>query len=143
MMTRIISSVKMRPWLLLSLLLIRTLTGSVFAQQLNPKDTTVLPNGTDGMVFTPRKADSTYIRVKSDLPWNEFTGLYSTFKIGAGYIGDVVTHIKDDVFNKQMDSLGLDVKPAFQTRDFRILGSGRFMRIRPSPRRSPKAFNRF
>jgi phosphate-selective porin OprO/OprP len=129
MMTRNISLAKMRPWLLL-LLFTQILAGRVFSQQVKPTDTVDLPNGTDGLTFNPRKADSTFLKVRSDLPWNEFTGIYATFKIGAGYIGDYATYIQDDVFKTQMDSLGLDVKPNFKTRDFRILGSGRLLKTK-------------
>src|SRR4051794_37944949 len=40
---------------------------------LHAQDTSkALPNGTDGLTFTPRSADSTFINQKKDLPPNEF-----------------------------------------------------------------------
>jgi phosphate-selective porin OprO/OprP len=90
------------------------------------KDTT-LPDGTDGMVFTPRAADTVFVDKKSDLPANEFEGKYATFRVGMGYIGDFTGYSQDAIFKQQMDSAGLDLKPNYQTRDFRILGSGRIL----------------
>jgi phosphate-selective porin OprO/OprP len=96
---------------------------------LHAQDTSkILPNGTDGLTFTPRSADSTFINQKKDLPPNEFEGTYATFKVGLGYIGDFTAYAQDKVFKQQMDSAGLDLTPHYQTRDFRILGSGRFLK---------------
>ena len=54
-----------------------------FCQQVRPLDSIQnLPNGTDGLTFLPRKSDSTFLKVSNDLPFNEFTGIYSTFKMG-------------------------------------------------------------
>src|SRR4030095_4494557 len=124
-------SIKLKFLLLLFIALVLLLAGKSYSQTLNPQDSTSrLPNGTDGLTFTPRKSDSTYIKVKRDLPFNEFTGIYATFKIGAGYIGDFTTYIQNDVFKQQMDSAGLDLGPSFATRDFRIIGSGRVLKIK-------------
>jgi phosphate-selective porin OprO/OprP len=114
--------------LLLLFVIFQVSIADVHAQELKPSDTIPLPNGTDGLTFKPRKADSTFLKVRSDLPFNEFVGIDATFKIGAGYIGDFTMYAQDDVFKQQMDSLNLDLKPKFQTRDFRILGSGRILR---------------
>src|SRR4030095_8192261 len=103
----------MRFLLVLFIILIQLLPERSYSQEIRPEDSTSrLPNGTDGLTFTPRKSDSTYIKVKSDLPFNEFTGIYATFKIGAGYIGDFTTYIQNDVFKQQMDSAGLDLGPS-------------------------------
>jgi phosphate-selective porin OprO/OprP len=97
--------------------------------RLNAQDTTkLLPNGTDGLTFTPREADSTFIKVHSDLPFNEFTGIYGTFKVGLGYIGDFTAYSQSKVFKQQMDSLGLDLSPSYKTRDFRLIFSGRLVK---------------
>jgi phosphate-selective porin OprO/OprP len=107
-------------------LVLVALPGVIYSQ-----DTTkVLPNGTDGLLFQPRAADSTFIRKKSDLAPNEFEGTYSTFRIGLGYIGDATAYSQDKVFRQQMDSAGLNLTPAFKTRDFRILASGRFLKLK-------------
>ena len=93
------------------------------------QDTTkILPNGTDGLVFTPKPADTTFVNTKKQLAPNEFEGEYSTFRIGLGYIGDFTAYSQSKVFKQQMDSAGLDLTPHYQTRDFRILGSGRFLK---------------
>ena len=95
-----------------------------FSQQ-NPK---TYPNGTDGLVFTQRAADTVFVDKKSDLEANEFEGKYATFRVGTGYIGDFTAYSQDKVFKQQMDSANLDLTPHYQTRDFRILGSGRFLK---------------
>jgi phosphate-selective porin OprO/OprP len=98
---------------------------------LHAQDTTkILPNGTDGLVFTPRAADTVFIDKKSDLAPNEFEGTHSTFRIGGGYIGDYTAYSQDKVFKQQMDSAGLDLNAHYQTRDFRILASGRFLKTK-------------
>ncbi len=98
---------------------------------LYAQDTTkTLPNGTDGLTFTPRAADTVFIDKKSDLAPNEFEGTNATFRIGMGYIGDFTAYSQSKVFKQQMDSLGLDLTPSYKTRDFRILGSGRFLKMK-------------
>jgi len=87
-----------------------------------------LPNGTDGLLFTPRVADSTFVTKKSDLAPNEFEGTYSTFRIGLGFIGDYTAYSYDKTFRRQMDSANLNLVPTYKTRDFRILASGRFLK---------------
>src|SRR5215831_3908681 len=82
-----------------------------------------MPNGTDGLVFTPHSADTIKSQLKNLQP-NEFEGKIATFKIGLGYIHDFVTYRESKEFRQQMDTAGFDLKPTFQVRDFRILGSG-------------------
>ena len=79
-----------------------------------------IPDGTEGVVLVVPPKDS----LVQKLPGNEFDGKYSNFKIGLGYILDYVTYSQDDVFKAQMDSANLVLDPKWQTRDFRILGSG-------------------
>jgi phosphate-selective porin OprO/OprP len=93
------------------------------------KDTT-LPNGTDGLTFAIRHADSTFLNNKKDLPPNEFAGTYATFKVGLGYIGDFTAYGQSKVFKQQMDSAGYNLIPTYKTRDFRILGSGRLLKTK-------------
>ena len=88
---------------------------------------TLLPNGTDGLVFTPRAADTVFVNKTNDLEANEFEGKYATFRIGMGYIGDFTGYAQDNTFKQQMDSAKLDLNAHYQTRDFRILGSGRLL----------------
>ena len=79
-----------------------------------------IPDGTDGVYF---KEDSLSGEPKKDP--NEVVKRKSTFKIGFGYIHDFTAYKQNDVFRQQMDSLGLDLKPKSQPRDFRVLGSFR------------------
>jgi phosphate-selective porin OprO/OprP len=79
-----------------------------------------IPDGTDGVYF---KEDSLTGEPKKDP--NEVVKRKSTFKIGLGYIHDFTAYDQNDVFKRQMDSLGLDLKPTSQPRDFRVLGSFR------------------
>jgi len=53
-----------------------------------------VPDGTEGVTIEKRSQDS----ISKKLPPNEFNGPYSTFRIGAGYIGDATTYSQDDVF---------------------------------------------
>src|SRR5690348_4010974 len=62
---------------------------------------------------------------------NDFSGTYSTFKIGLGFNYDFTTYKESDVFKQQMDSAGLNLRPTFKLRDFRILGSGVLKTKRP------------
>lgn len=98
-----------------------------YGQEIKKADTT-LPDGTEGVVFHPKAADSILTKSKNTLAPNEFEGTHSTFRIGFGYIGDASTYSQDETFKKQMDSLGITLDPKFATRDFRILGSGRFLK---------------
>jgi phosphate-selective porin OprO/OprP len=108
-----------------------TLLNLAFVSSTNAQDTTkLLPNGTDGLLFSQRAADSTFIKKKSDLAPNEFEGNYSTFRIGMGYIGDYTAYSESKIFKQQMDSAGINLTPHYQTRDFRILGSGRFLKVK-------------
>src|SRR4051794_26105680 len=60
---------------------------------IHAQDTTkTLPNGTDGLTFTPRAADTVFIDKKSDLAPNEFEGTNATFRVGMGYIGDFTAY---------------------------------------------------
>ena len=87
-----------------------------------------VPNGTDGLVLTVPPPDS----VTKKLPPNEFVGSVSTLKLGMGFIGDYAAYSMDDVFKQQMDSAGLDPdKSIYETRDFRIMGSGVLKTKRP------------
>jgi phosphate-selective porin OprO/OprP len=84
-----------------------------------------VPDGTDGLVLTVPKVDSTSHKA-TNLPFNQFNTRLTTIKIGMGYIGDVVTFSQDKVFKQQMDSAKLTFPTGYKTRDFRILTSGQF-----------------
>ena len=113
-------------WLSLFVLLIELIPWRSFSQ-----DTTrILPNGTDGLTFHVHAADTIFANKKPDLAPNEFEGTYSTFRIGAGFIGDYSAYSYNRVFRQQMDSAGIDLTPIYKTRDFRILASGRFLKTK-------------
>jgi phosphate-selective porin OprO/OprP len=122
-----------RFWPLLFIVLIQFLPAGVNSQDLSKTPQEIsksLPNGTDGLIFYKRATDTVFINKKLDLPWNEFQGTSSTFKIGAGYIGDFTSYSESEVFKQQMDSLKVNLTPTFQTRDFRVLGSGRLLKTK-------------
>ena len=83
------------------------------------------------LIFTPRAADHRIYRVKKAI-WRlmNLKVLYATFRIGLGYIGDFTAYSQSKVFKQQMDSLGLDLTPSYKTRDFRILVSGRLLKMK-------------
>ncbi|MBX7110156.1 MAG: OprO/OprP family phosphate-selective porin [Chitinophagales bacterium] len=95
------------------------------------QDTTQsLPDGTNGFYFQPRNADNEFAIDKKDLAPNEFVGTAAMFRIGAGYIGDFTAYAQSDLFRQQMDSANLELAPNYQTRDFRMLFSGRFLKTK-------------
>lgn len=89
-----------------------------------------VPNGTDGLAFPVKGADSTFVSNKAGLAPNEFEGTYSTFRIGLGFIGDFTAYAQSATFKQQMDSLNIDLNARYQTRDFRVLGSGRLLKVK-------------
>jgi phosphate-selective porin OprO and OprP len=93
------------------------------------KDST-FPDGTNGIYFNARHADSTFAKNREDLASNEFVGTDATFRFGAGYIGDFTAYAQSKVFKQQMDSANLDLTPTYATRDFRLLFSGRFLKTK-------------
>src|SRR5688572_8291710 len=100
----------------------------VFADAQEKKDS--LPDGTEGVVFTVKPEDTILSKAASSLQPNEFEGTHSTFRIGLGYIGDFTTYAYDNTFKQQLDSLKINLDPIYKTRDFRILGSGRFLKTK-------------
>jgi len=97
------------------------LSSQLFAQV--PQDK--VPDGTEGELLTVPAVDSTTGKT-TNLEKNEVNAKFSTFKIGMGYIGDYAAYVMDDDFKKQMDSAKLEMKDMYKTRDFRVLGSGKF-----------------
>jgi phosphate-selective porin OprO/OprP len=79
-----------------------------------------VPDGTEGEVLTVIPEDTP----AKTLPWNQFDGAYSTLKFGMGYAGDYAGFKQSDEFRQQMDLAGVEFKPAYQTRDFRLMFSG-------------------
>jgi len=93
--------------------------GISFAQEEKKE----LPDGTEGMQHVVPEIDSATGKA-TNLPPNEVNTNFSTFKVGLGFIYDVVAYSQDDIFKQQMDSLGQEVEAVGKLRDFRILASG-------------------
>src|SRR5437870_2212484 len=74
----------------------------------------VVPNGTDGLLYTLPPPDPA---VKT-LPANEFNGRFTTIKLGMGFIYDAVAYKQSNEFKRQMDTADLDVYARGKTRDF-------------------------
>jgi phosphate-selective porin OprO/OprP len=89
-----------------------------------------VPDGTEGVEHKVRAIDTILVDKKKELGPNEFEGTHSTFRIGMGYIGDFTAYSYDATFADQLDSLDVDLVAKYKTRDFRILGSGRFLKIK-------------
>lgn len=92
----------------------------VFAQD----STQVVPNGTEGIDLTIPNIDPSTGKATNLQP-NEVNTPFSTFRIGLGFIYDVVAHQQSAEFKQQMDSADLVVESKGKVRDFRILGSGK------------------
>ena len=105
-------------WLILATTLL--LPGNAFSQEENKTmpDTSVTekPIPADEELPEPEKKD----------PWNVFDFGFTTMRLGGGYILDYVTYLQDDKGKIQSDSLNIDLKPTFATRDFRFLVNGYF-----------------
>jgi phosphate-selective porin OprO/OprP len=84
----------------------------------------IVPDGTEGIFHVDPGMDSTTGQI-NPLPPNEFQNGYSTFKVGLGFIHDVITYSYDDVFGQQLDSLNQQLITRGKLRDFRILASGK------------------
>jgi phosphate-selective porin OprO/OprP len=82
-----------------------------------------VPDGTEGIVHVIPEIDSSTGKA-TNLPPNEINTSFSTFKVGLGFIYDVVAYAQDDVFQQQMDSLNTELEAVGKLRDFRILASG-------------------
>jgi phosphate-selective porin OprO/OprP len=109
------------------LLSVSFLLVSHFSFSQKEKEIKTVPDGTDGTVHIIRPEDS----VAKKLPPNEFNGSHSTFKVGLGFLPEYATYVQDDIFKKQMDSAGLEMKSKYKTRDFRVLASGVLTTKRP------------
>lgn len=114
------------PFILLLLILMLSQQFKGYSQDTSKS----LPDGTNGFYFTARTADTVFAINKEDLAPNEFVGTSAMFRVGAGYIGDFTAYALSDIFKQQMDSANLDLSPSYQTRDFRMLFSGRFLRTK-------------
>lgn len=89
------------------------------------QDTTkTIPDGSEGLLLTVPEKDPETGKVTNLQP-NEANTNFSTFKIGMGFIYDVVAHQQSATFKRQMDSADLVVESTGKVRDFRILGSGK------------------
>jgi len=105
---------------LLSLSLIFFTNGLSFGQ-ISPG---TIPDGTQGETFKITEADTAHQPITFQ-NFNHFDGTLSTLKIGGGFLYEYAGYIQDDIGKQQMDSAGIDLKHAFETRDFRLTLSGR------------------
>jgi len=82
-----------------------------------------IPDGTEGEFF--HSLDSN-VTIKKKKNWNEFDLHFTTLRLGAGLLYDGVTYAQDKESKQQADSGNYSLTPKFQTRDFRVLASGKF-----------------
>ncbi len=87
------------------------------------QDTTavVIPDGTMGEVLEPI---DTLEKKKFPRNVNIFTGRYSSFRIGMGFLYEFAGFSQDEAGRRQMDSAGVVLENQFKVRDFRVFASG-------------------
>jgi len=87
------------------------------------QDTTkvVIPDGTMGEFLDPI---DTLEKEKFPKNINIFTGRWSSFRIGMGFLYEYAGFSQDADAVRQMDSAGVELKNQFKVRDFRIFASG-------------------
>ncbi|GAB3223411.1 OprO/OprP family phosphate-selective porin [Algoriphagus aestuariicola] len=87
------------------------------------QDTTavVIPDGTMGEVLEPI---DTLEEKKFPRNVNIFTGRYSSFRIGMGFLYEFAGFSQDEAGRRQMDSAGVVLENQFKVRDFRVFASG-------------------
>src|SRR5882672_9539909 len=82
-----------------------------------------IPDGTEGERLDI--IDSTSASVgKTKKSWNTFNLGFTTFKIGGAFLYEYAGFSQDETAKEQMDSARVDLKSAFDVRDFRVLLSG-------------------
>jgi len=82
-----------------------------------------IPDGTEGEYFGSLDTNITITKKKN---WNEFNLHFTTLRVGAGLLYDFVTYAQDKKSKQQSDSGNYSLTPKSQTRDFRVLLSGKF-----------------
>ena len=87
------------------------------------QDTTavIIPDGTEGEVL---ESIDTLEKERFPHNINIFTGRWSSFRIGVGFLYEYAGFSQDEDARRQMDSAGVELKNQFKVRDFRIFASG-------------------
>jgi phosphate-selective porin OprO/OprP len=102
----------------------------LFAHPLYSQDSTdAIPDGTMGEFLENVKSD-TLPQKWRDKRWRLFPGKFSTLKLGGGFLYEFAGYVPDKTSKRQMDSLGAPLESAFKVRDFRIVASGQFKKIK-------------
>lgn len=89
----------------------------------------VIPDGTTGEQLEVITSDSLPAKWK-DRRWRLFPGKFSSLKVGGGFLYEFANYSQDNNSKRQMDSLGTPLESAFKVRDFRIVMSGHFKKIK-------------
>src|SRR6187549_2198279 len=82
-----------------------------------------IPDGTEGETLEVVPNDTVPKRWR-DKRWRLFPGRFTTFKFGGGFLYEYAGYKQDTNGKIQMDSIGSELKPAFEVRDFRLVASG-------------------
>ena len=116
-----IKSISKSPRLALGL----TLAIIFYSEKSHAQDTTavVIPDGTMGEVLEPLDSLD---KKKFPKNINIFTGRWSSFRIGIGFLYEYGGFSQDAVAIQQMDSANVELKDQFIVRDFRVFASGQF-----------------
>lgn len=95
---------------------------STFGMSMAQQDTTsVIPDGTMGEFLEPI---DTLEKKKFPRNINIFTGRWSSFRIGMGFLYEYAGFSQDETAGRQMDSAGVVLENQFKVRDFRVFASG-------------------
>lgn len=99
------------------------LTTFFYSGDAKAQDTTkvVIPDGTMGEFLEP--VDSLE-KKKFPKNLNIFTGRWSSFRLGLGFLYDYAAFSQDAEAKQQMDSAGVTIENQFKERDFRVLANG-------------------
>ena len=111
------TSIKVSPLVrLVAVMLLILLAWNSFGQE-------TIPDGTEGETLEVVPNDTVPKRWR-DKRWRLFPGRFTTFKFGGGFLYEYAGYKQDTNGKIQMDSIGSELKPAFEVRDFRLVASG-------------------
>lgn len=93
------------------------------SQAVQAQDTTqvIIPDGTMGEFLEP--IDSLE-KKKFPKNLNIFTGRWSSFRVGMGFLYEYAAFSQDAVARQQLDSIGSPLENQLKVRDFRIMANG-------------------
>jgi phosphate-selective porin OprO and OprP len=83
----------------------------------------VIPSGTTGETLEVLTTDTVPTKWR-DRRWRLFNGRYSTSKFGGGFLYEFAGYHQDANSKTQTALIGTALKPTFDVRDFRVVGSG-------------------